>query len=53
MCLVAMVLTLETAFFDFPTAEMVAAVDLGSGFLGPTVFLVAVTLVCSSASVTG
>jgi len=39
--------TLASAvFFDFPAAGIVAAVDLGSGFLGPVVFLVAVTLVC-------
>jgi hypothetical protein len=30
-----------------------AAVDFGLGFLGPAVFLVAVTLGCEGASVTG
>ena len=50
----AAVLTLVAAFFfDFPAAGLVAAVDLGSGFLGLAVFLVAVTLACSGASVTG
>jgi hypothetical protein len=44
MGLVATVLTLEAAFFDFPAAGLVAAVDLGSGFLGPAVFVVVVTL---------
>jgi hypothetical protein len=51
--LVATVLALEADFLDFPAAGLVAAVDLGSGFLGPVVFLVVVALVCSSASVTG
>jgi len=42
--LVAAVLTLAAAFFlDFPATGLVAAVDLGSGFLGPPVFPVAVT----------
>jgi hypothetical protein len=31
----------------------VAAVDFGSGFLGPAIFLVVVTLGCEGASVTG
>jgi hypothetical protein len=50
----AAVLTLAAAFFlDFPAAGLVAAVDLGSGFLGLVVFLVAVTLACLGASLTG
>jgi hypothetical protein len=40
-------------FLDFPAAGLVAAVDLGWGFLGPAVFLVVVTLGCIGASVTG
>jgi hypothetical protein len=40
-------------FLGFPAAGFGAAVDLGSGFLGLTVSLVAVTLGCSGASVTG
>jgi hypothetical protein len=53
MGLAATVLTLEAAFFfDFSAAGLVAAVDLGSCFLGPAFFLVAVTLGSSSASVT-
>jgi len=49
----AAVLTLAAAFFfEFPAAGLVAAVDLGSSFLGPAIFLVAVTLGCSGASVT-
>jgi hypothetical protein len=41
------VLTLAAAFFFvFPAAGLVAAVDFGLGFLGPAVFLVAVTLGC-------
>jgi hypothetical protein len=52
--LVATVLTLAAAFFfGFPAASLVAAVDLGSGFLGPAVIRVAVTLRCEGASVTG
>ena len=52
--LVATVLTLTAAmFFDFPAAGLVAAVDFGLGFLGPAVFLLAVTLGCEGASVTG
>jgi hypothetical protein len=50
---VATVLKLKNAFFDFPAAGLVAAVDLVSGFLDPDVFLVLVTLVYSSASVIG
>ena len=50
--LAAAVLTLAAAFFFvFPAAGLVAAVDFG--FLGPSVFLVAVTLGCEGASVTG
>jgi len=49
----AAVLTLADAFFfEFPATGLVAAVDLGSGFLGLAVFLVAVILGCSGASVT-
>jgi hypothetical protein len=52
--LAAAVLTLLAAFFfDFPAAGLVAAVELASGFLGPAVFLVAVTLGCLDNSVTG
>jgi hypothetical protein len=52
--LAATVLKLAAAFlFDFPAADLGAAVDLGSGFLGLAVFLVAVTLGCSGDSVTG
>jgi hypothetical protein len=52
--LAAAVFTLVAAFFfDFPAAGLVAAVDLGSGFLGPAIFLVAVTLGCLGTSVTG
>jgi hypothetical protein len=40
-------------FFDYPAAGLVAAVDLGLGFLGLAVFLVAVTLGCLDAFVTG
>ena len=53
VCLAAAVLKLATAFFFvFPAAGLVAAVDFGLGFLGPAVFLVAVTLGCVGASVT-
>ena len=52
--LAAAVLILAAAFFFvFPAASLVAALDLGLGFLGPAVFLVAVTSGCVSASVTG
>ena len=52
--LVAVVLTLAAAFFfDLPVAGLVAAVDFGSGFLGPAVFLVAITLGYLGTSVTG
>jgi hypothetical protein len=45
---VATVLTLAGAFFfDFPAADLGAAIDLGSGFLGLAVILLAVTLGCS------
>jgi hypothetical protein len=50
----AAVLTLAVAFFfDFPAAGLGAAGDLISGFLGPAVFLVAVTLGRLGSSVTG
>ena len=50
--LAAAVLALAAAFFlDFPAARLGAALDLGSGFCGLPVFLVAVTLGCSVASV--
>jgi hypothetical protein len=42
-----------TFFFGFPAAGLVVAVYLGLGFLGPAVFLVAVTLGCLGNSVTG
>jgi len=45
----AAVLTLAAAFL----LDKGAAVDLGSGFLGVAVSLVAVTIGCSGASVTG
>jgi hypothetical protein len=52
--LAATVLTLAAAFFfDFPTADLGDAVDLGSVFLFLTVFLVAATFGCSGAFVTG
>jgi hypothetical protein len=52
--LAAAVLTLAVAFFfGFPAGDLGAAVDLRSGFLGLAVILVAVTLGCSCASVTG
>jgi hypothetical protein len=45
--LAAAVLTVAAAsFLDFPPSDLVVPVDLGSGFLGPYVFLVAVTLDC-------
>jgi hypothetical protein len=50
----ATVLTLAAAsFFDFPAAGLPVAVDLGSAFLGPAVFLVVITFGCLGASVTG
>ena len=52
--LAAAAVTLAAAFFfDFPAAGLVAAVDFGSGFLGPAVFLVAITLGYLGTSVTG
>jgi hypothetical protein len=52
--LAAAVLTLAAAFFlVFPAAGLVAAVVLGSGFLGLALSLVAVTLGCLGTSVTG
>jgi len=52
--LAAVVFTITAAFFyDFPAAGLIAAVDLGSSFLGPAVILVAVTLGCLGTSVTG
>ena len=52
--LAAAVLTLAAAFFFvFPAAGLVAAEDFGLGFLALAVFLVAVTLGCEGASVTG
>jgi hypothetical protein len=52
--LAAAVLTLAAAFFfGLSVAGLVAAVYFSLGFLGPAVFLVAVTLDCVSASVTG
>ena len=50
---VAVMTLAATFFFVFPGAGLVAAVDFGLGFLGPAVFLVAVTLGCHGASVTG
>jgi len=50
----AAVFTLAAAFlFVFPVAGLVAAADFGLGFLGPSIFLVAVTLGCEGAFVTG
>ena len=40
-------------FFVFSAAGLVTAVDFGLVILGPAVFLVAVTLGCEGASVTG
>ena len=52
--LAAAVFTLTAAFFFvFPAAGLVAAADFGLGFLGPAIFLLAVTLGCEGASVTG
>ena len=49
----AAVLTLAAAFFlDFPEARLGAAVDLGSGFGGLAVPLVAVYIGCSGLSET-
>jgi hypothetical protein len=47
-------LTLAAAFFFiFAVAGLVVAVDFGLGLLGPTVFLVEVTLGSKSTCVTG
>jgi len=52
--LAATVFTLASAFLSvFLAAGLVAAADFGLGFLGPAVFLVAVTLGCEGAYVTG
>jgi hypothetical protein len=52
--LAATVLTLAAScFFDFPAAVLGVAVDLGLGFLGLAVFLVAANLGSSGAFVTG
>ena len=54
VCLAATVFTLAAAYlFVFPAAGFVAAADFGLGFLDPAFFLVAVTLGCEGASVTG
>jgi hypothetical protein len=51
--LVAAVLTLAAAFFfGLSVTGVVAAGDFSLGFLGPAVFLVAVTLGCEGTSVT-
>ena len=48
------VLTLAAAFFfGLTVTGLVAAADFDFGFLGPAVFLVAVTIGCVGASVTG
>ena len=48
------VITLEAVFyFVFLAAGLVAALDLGYGFLGTAVFLVVATLECVGAFVTG
>jgi hypothetical protein len=39
--------------FVFPASGLVAAVDFGLGFLGPAIFLLAVTLVYKSSCLTG
>ena len=50
----ATVITLEAVFFFvFLAAGLIAAIDLGFGFLGLAVFLVAANLDCVGASVTG
>ena len=52
--LAAAILTLMAAFFFvFTAAGLVAAVHFALGFLGPAVFLVAVTLGCEGSSVNG
>jgi len=51
--LAAAILTLAAVFFlGFPFASLGAAVGLGSAFSGLAVFLVAVTMGCSCATVT-
>ena len=48
------VFTLAAAlFFVFPAAGLVAAADFGLGFLGPSIFIVAVILGRKGASETG
>ena len=51
--LAAAVSTIATAFLGFAAAGLGAAAVLGSGFLGLAVLLLAVTLGCLGASVTG
>jgi hypothetical protein len=52
--LAAVVLTIVAAFLlALPVARLGAAVGLGSSFLGLAVSLVAVTIGCTGASVTG
>ena len=52
--LAATVITLEAVFFYvFLVPGLEAAIDLGFGFLGTAVFLVAATLDCVAAFVTG
>ena len=54
MGLAATVYTLAAAFLIvFPAACLVAAADFPMGLLGTAFFLVAVTLGCEGASVTG
>jgi hypothetical protein len=53
VCLAVAVMTLAAAFFFvFPAADLVVFVYFGLGFLGPVLFLVAVTLICEGSSVT-
>ena len=40
-----------TSFLDFPATGLGAALRLGSGFSGPVLLLVAVTISCSDVSV--
>ena len=49
----AVLIIVAAFFFDFPAAGLDFAADFGLGFLGPAVFLVAATLGCEGASVTG
>jgi hypothetical protein len=51
--LAAAVLTLAAVFLDFPAAGLEAVEVFGSDYRGLAVFLLAVTLGCSGASVTG